>query len=225
MKNERKMNTTCRGNHSSGLFAFLCWLSLCRTKLTFVLVYGGFTFFIGCGEQTGFKRYQTLVKRELAKNERNDSLFFDIHFGMTGKAFYMHCWEMNKKGLFTDGEGNTAVLYRIKEELKYPASMNFYPEFRNDKISKMGVSFRYEGWAPWNKDMFADSLRQDILRLYTKWYPGNPFIEIKDNDRGIIYVKVDGNRRIIIGSYDDTYVKVDYTDLLAEKSSKEVKGW
>ena len=64
----------------------------------------------------------------------------------------------------------------------------------------------------------ADSLLPDVLALYKKWYSdGNSFIQIDDEEKGTIYVKVDGNRRITIGKYDDMMVKVDYTDMLVEK--------
>jgi hypothetical protein len=186
-----------------------------------VILLGCALLMIRCAEESGRKKYQTLLKRELAAGRRMDSLFFGIYLGMPDKEFYVHCWGMNKKGVFTDGADNTAVLYNITEGLQYPASMNFYPEFYNNRISKMNVSFRYDGWAPWNKHMVSDSLRQDVLQLYKKWYAGgNPFICIEDPDRGTIYVKVDGNRRIIIGSYDEAHVKVNYTDLFIEKENK-----
>ncbi|MBK5269422.1 MAG: hypothetical protein JJE22_00280, partial [Bacteroidia bacterium] len=74
------------------------------------------------------------------------------------------------------------------------------------------------GWAPWNKHMYADSLLPDVLNLYKKWYSGgNSFIQIDDKEKGTIYVKVDGNRRITIGKYDDMIVKIDFTDMLVEK--------
>jgi hypothetical protein len=177
---------------------------------------------INCKEESGYKKYQQLVKRELAQGERKDSLFLGVYLGMSSKAFYMHCWDMNKKGLFTDGADNTAVQYKITAGLKYPGTMNFYPQFHDGKISKMGVSFRYDGWAPWNKHMISDSLKKDVLHLYNKWYPdGNSFIKIEDKERGVIYVKIDNNRRIIIGSYDEAHVKVDYTDLLTEQQLKK----
>jgi hypothetical protein len=125
---------------------------------------------------------------------------------------------MNKKGLFVDGNGNTSVSYKlVNNELKHPAEMNFYPEFIHGKINKMWVKFQYAGWAPWNKELGSDNLLPDVVRLYQKWYPGgNPFLTITDAKKGTIYVKVDGNRRIIIGRYDDVQVKVDYTDLNTE---------
>jgi hypothetical protein len=81
----------------------------------------------------------------------------------------------------------------------------------------MRVSFQYDGWAPWNKQLYSDKLLPKVLELYKRWYPkGNPFLKIEDKKRGSIYVKVDGNRRIIIGRASDMAVRVDYTDLLVE---------
>ena len=166
----------------------------------------------------GRDKYASLVKKELAKGTRVDSLFLGISFGMTSKVFYGYCWELNKKGVITDGANNTMVLYKMDSQLKYPASMNFYPDFYEDKVYHMRVTFQYNTWAPWNKTQFADTLLPDVLRLYKQWYPGgNEFIEMTDKVKGTIYVKVDGNRRIILGRYDDMIVKADYTDLLIEE--------
>jgi len=162
--------------------------------------------------------YSRLVKQELATKKRKDSLFLGISFGMTSKEFFGYCWELNKKGILTDGSNNTMVLYKMDSALKYPASMNFYPDFHENKIFHMRVTFQYNAWAPWNKAQFSDTLLPDVLRLYRQWYPGgNPFIEIKDSTKGTIYVKVDGNRRILLGKQDDMVVRADYTDLLIEK--------
>jgi hypothetical protein len=167
---------------------------------------------------TSNDEYSRLVKKELAKGKRSDSLFLGISFGMTSKEFYGYCWELNKKGILMDGSNNTMVLYKMDSALKYPASMNFYPDFHDNKIFHMRVTFQYNAWAPWNKSQFADTLLPDVLRLYRQWYPGgNPFIEMKDKTKGTIYVKVDGNRRILVGKHDDMIVRADYTDLLVEK--------
>lgn len=177
--------------------------------------------FTAC-DNSGLNKYNSLMEKELKSGKHVDSIFFGMYFGMLNKDFFAHCWEMNRKGIFTDGENNMYVLYKLKKELKYPASMNFYPDFYQNKIYKMRVNFQYEGWAPWNKQRYADSLLPDVLHMYKKWYSdGNPFISIKDKDKGIIYIKVDGNRRITIGKYNDEIVKADYTDLLVEKVIKK----
>jgi hypothetical protein len=181
-------------------------------------------FLTACTRDTGIKQYNKLADSELASGRRADSIFFGIYLGMPSKEFFVHCWNLNKKGLFTDGNNNTAVLYKLKQnELKFPASMNFYPEFNADKINRMLVTFDYDSWAPWNKERFSDKLLPDVVNLYKKWYPqGNEFIEMEDKEKGRkIYIKVDGNRRIIIGRYNDRVVRADYTDMLVEKQLKK----
>ena len=171
--------------------------------------------------QSGIDQYNSLVKKELQSKKKVNDIFFGISLGMASKDFYVHCWNMNKKGLFSDGAGNTAVLYKLTE-LHHPADLYFYPEFRNGKIFKMWAKFQYSGWAPWNKKLGSDSLLMDVVQLYRKWYPGgNPFIMISDKAKGDIYIKVDGNRRIIIGRFDDVQVKADYTDLTIEPELKK----
>jgi hypothetical protein len=164
------------------------------------------------------RSYSALVKKELSSGKVSNQLLLDIRFGMTRKAFYSYCWTMHNKGTFEDGANSTAVLYHLRGpgQLRYPASLNFYPEFRKDSIYKMWAQVEYDAWAPWNRNLFADSLMLDVVRLYSQWYPGNEFLKLTDPHRGTIYVKVDGNRRIIVGKKDDAHVNVDYTNLLAE---------
>ena len=166
-----------------------------------------------------FQKYETLAAKEPASGKRADSLFLGIYLGMTSKQFYIHCWQLNKQGILT-GDNTNAVLYHLKNsELNHDATMSFYPEFQNNKINKMAATFNYDAWAPWNKSLMADSLQKAVVKLFEKWYPaGNPFLVINDKDRGTIYVKVDGNRRITVGKFDDMKVKVDYTDLLTEQA-------
>ncbi len=188
----------------------------CFKWLTFVVV---ITAVYSCNSDNS--KYDKMVKNELSSGVHKDSLFMGIKFGMTQKEFYTYCWAMNKKGLFVDGANSMTVLYKLNNELKYPASMNFFPAFQHDKVYKMRAMFGYDAFAPWNKRLYADSLQLDVLSLFKKWYKGTDFITMKDSLKGTIYVKVDGNRRIIIGKYDEAHVKVDYTDLLAnDKATK-----
>jgi hypothetical protein len=160
--------------------------------------------------------YYDVVERELASGKRYDSLFLGLNFGMTQKEFYAACWDMNKKGVLREGPGNMTAEYKVVNGLKFPARMNFFPTFRQDKIYEMPVTFHYESWAPWNKEMFADSLQLDVKHLYEKWYGGG-FMEIKHPQKGVAFVKVDGNRRISIYKHSDDKVGVLYTDLTVEK--------
>ena len=174
-----------------------------------------------CSPQSNQDKYNRLVKRELASQKRVDSIFFDIRLGMSRKDFYMYCWEMNKKELFFEGIGNMYVLYKLKNQLHHPASMNFYPDFNDSTIWRMRTLFQYDGWVPWNKKLSADSLLPDVVLLYKKWYnSGNPFIELEDGKTGMKYVKVDGNRRITIRKSDDVVVEAYYTDMRVENKIK-----
>lgn len=187
-------------------------------KITSGIILLSIVLALGCTNDN-FRKYESLVKDEPASGKRADSLFLGIYFGMTAKQFYMHCWQLNKQGILT-GDNTNAVLYHLKNgELGHDALLSFYPKFQADKIYKMAATFSYDAWAPWNKSLVSDSLQKAVVKLFERWYPaGNPFLEISDKERGTIYVKVDGNRRITVGKFDDMKVNVDYTDLLTEQA-------
>ena len=186
---------------------------------TFAVILTIVYFLSACSGEGEVDPYTRLVRKELATNKRVDSIFFGIHLGMVNKDFYRHCWKMNKKGVFRDGTGNNYVLYPLDKELKYPASMNFYPDFNDSTIWRMRVIYEYDGWGPWAKHLSADSLLPDVLSLYKKWYTrGNEFMAVTDKSGKPLYVKVDGNRKIIIRKNDDVVVSVEFTDILVEKA-------
>ncbi|MFP4091976.1 MAG: hypothetical protein ACLFUB_11030 [Cyclobacteriaceae bacterium] len=166
--------------------------------------------------------YHRKVEQELASGVRQDSLFLGISFDMDQKAFFGHCWELNKQGLLKQGPENMTIEYKI-EDLNYPAKMYFYPEFYKGRIYEMPVSFQYDGWAPWNKNLSADSLQLDVLTLFKERY-GNDFMEVKHPEKGVAYVKVDGNRRISIFTNDDIKVNVLFTDLLLEEEVEKIRA-
>ena len=165
-------------------------------------------------------RYEEMVSDGLASGERYDSLFLGISLGMSDSAFYTHCWKLNKEEKVYQGGGNMSVLYKMKDELASPAAMEFYPAFVNGKIAKMPVTFYYEGWAPWNKDLSVDNLQLDVLKLLKKWY-GADFLAIEHPVRGFAYVKVDGNRQITLYRNDDKSVVVYFRDLTVTNEKEE----
>jgi hypothetical protein len=168
--------------------------------------------------------YQQMVDEGLASGERHDSLFLGIHFGMSSKDFFAHCWELNKQQLIKQGNSNTSVEYEMRE---FPQTviMNFYPTFHQDSIHEMPAIFHYRAWAPWNKELWSDQLIEELRKLMEQWY-GTGFVKLEHPEKGFRYVKVDGNRRIILWKEDDQHVKVLYTDLLKEaamNAEKEAK--
>jgi hypothetical protein len=167
----------------------------------------------GCSPRA---KYERRLKHELASGVKYDSLFMGLYFGMPEKVFYLHCWNLNKKGLIKQGESNTTVEYELKDELKYPGIMDFYPKFAQGKIFEMPVRFKYKGWAPWNKTLSSDNLQIDVLKWYEKVY-GDGFINVKDPKRGIAFVKVNGNRRITIFKENELRVWAVFTDMSVKK--------
>lgn len=174
----------------------------------------------GC---TPRSKYEQKLKNELARGVRCDSLFMGVYLGMPVKEFYSHCWDLNKKGKIKQGKTNTSVEYQLKTELKFPATMDFYPTFVEGKISEMPVRFAYNGWAPWNKKLSSENLEQDVLQWYEKVY-GKGFMKIKHPEKGIAYVKIDGNRRISIFKEDDLFVWAVFTDMLTKKELTDSKS-
>lgn len=171
----------------------------------------------GCSPK---ERYERKLKHELAKGIRYDSLFMGLFFGMSQKDFYLHCWNLNRQGLIKQGPGNTTVEYQLRNELKYPGIMNFYPGFVNGKIAEMPVKFAYSGWAPWNIKLSSDSLQYDVLRWYKEIY-GGEFFKIEHPEKGIAFIKLDGNRQISIFKEDEIYVWSVFTDMSIAKEIRD----
>ncbi|MCB0679266.1 MAG: hypothetical protein KDC30_21355 [Saprospiraceae bacterium] len=164
-------------------------------------------------------RYQQMVARELAKGVRVDSLFFGIYLGMPSKDFFDHCLQLNHRQLITQGPGGLSVQHIMKNELKQQAVMRFFPGFYDNKIYQMPVIYEYSAWAPWNRNLWADSLLVDLLAYYQTKYEGD-FLPFPDSTGKLTYYKVDGNRQIALSKLNDREVEVVFTDLLVDPTVK-----
>lgn len=155
---------------------------------------------ISCTES----KYSKLVKTEMSKNIVNDSLMFGMKFGETRQDFYNQCWKLNNEGVIMQGPSNKFVRYDLPikegENSTHAITMLFYGIFDEEKImTGMDLSFSYISWSLWNKSLHADKLFPVIKDSLQLWYPGNDFIQVRlKNPKKDIFVKVDGNRRIII---------------------------
>jgi len=174
----------------------------------------------GCTPKT---KYERKLKHELAKGERYDSLFMGLYLGMPEKDFYTHCWKLNRQGLIRQGSNNSTVEYQMRNELKYPATMNFYPSFVEGKIAEMPVKFAYSGWAPWNMKLSSDSLQTDVLKWFEKEY-GDHFMKVDHPKRGSAFVKINGNRRITIFRENDINVWAIFSDMSVMKEKADSTG-
>jgi hypothetical protein len=172
--------------------------------------------FVACNQS----EYSKLVKSEMSKNTTHDTLFLGMTFGISKQEFFDKCWKLNSEGLVSHGPSNDFVKYNLplKEGAPLTESIRllFYGIFNEEKkMTGMNVQFSYDAWSLWNESLQPDKLipvAQDSLK---KWFPGNDFIKvkIKKNEKEL-FVKVDGNRRIIIKPIDDNReLKVRIDDL------------
>lgn len=149
-----------------------------------------------------------------------DSLFLGIYLGMERKAFYDHCWELNRLKVFTNGPTTASVEYKLDKELDQPVMMRFYPDFYKEKIVDMPVTFSYEAWAPWNKQYTSEVLFPKVLLIFEKWY-GKEFKMMEHPTMGTLFYKMDGKRRINLFIRDDQFVQAVFTDLELDREREK----
>lgn len=173
---------------------------------SFILFFCSILFLFSCDQKS---EYERRLETELSKNTRVDSIFLGYAFGMSRKEFFAHSWDLNRQKIIT---GEATINYNI-EGLKSPASMNFYPQFKNDKIYKMPVEVSYNGWAPWNADLFSDSLLIEMINLYEQKYNTEFFRYTFPEFNREVYVDIQGNRQISMYRYDERKILIEFTDL------------
>lgn len=162
--------------------------------------------------------YDKYAKRELAKGIVYDSLILDMYMGQTQKEFFEHCWSLNKQQLISQGTGNRTAKYIDPEKENADNSrrkeMLFYGIFDQDNIMRgMEMTFHYLAWSPWNPEMHADQLVEELKLQYVREYGPNPFVEIDLKNQQKAFVKIDGNRQIVIFAKNKKDVMVKIEDL------------
>jgi len=116
---------------------------------------------------------------------------------------------------------NYSVQYLFSDSLVHaeptPIRMLFVPAFDEKQIlTNLDLKFNYVAWAPWNKQLQADSLEVKVKKILMNWYGGNEFIIAKVGDT-YVPVKLDGNRRILIYKDAPQNVLVKVQDILHPK--------
>jgi hypothetical protein len=173
--------------------------------------------------------YEKVVEEGLKSGEIHEDLIFDMSMGQTQKEFYSICWELNKEKKISQGSGNRFAKYVIPpgELFEEPeeVEMLFYGVFDEDKIMRgMEMRFTYVKWSPWNEDFHSDKLIERLKRHYMNLYGGNEFmsfdIGMENHDS---FVKIDGNRQILIYqlSNKDISVKIEDLRYKFQKQSKK----
>ena len=165
--------------------------------------------------------YAGKVARGLKSGETHDSLFMGYHFGMDRQEYYDWCFALNKQQKLQQGSG-VNVYTRLENELKHPAAFHFSADFYENEIALMNLKYRYDAWAPWNKDMGADSLLVDLQNYLKKEYGGSDFFIAAHPEvpKRKVYCKIDGNRQIILfKSIDESEVLGEMYDLRINRST------
>jgi hypothetical protein len=164
--------------------------------------------------------YEKLEQQELNSGKAVNTLFLGLELGMERRSFFEACWQLNKEGKLTNGPSELSVEYNVEYPSGNTGKMRFYPKFNEDKIYLMPMEFSYDGWAPWNEGLRVEKLREDVIKLFEEWY-GPGFIEVTNDDKTqIVFVKMDGNRRIRIFKKHISTVRAEISDLPVEKKLK-----
>lgn len=172
--------------------------------------------------------YTKLVKSELAKGIRQDSILLGIKLGNTRDDFFGKCFDLNKQKLVTQGPRGLCVEYVFSDSILHQKSTQikllFCPSFdQTNVMSNMDLEFSYTGWAPWNKQLQADSLKGKVMALMMDWYKGNEFVIAKVEDSEVP-VKLDGNRRLMVFIKDAQSVVVRVQDILHPKFKHSINS-
>lgn len=162
---------------------------------------------------------------ELASGLRYDNLFKGIYLTMPRQEFLDYCFNMNLQGEFKQGgiKNGMWVECKLKNEMNYPAAINFFPKFKNNVITEMDASIYYDQASFPDKVFDSDSLLHDVLHLMEEWH-GPGFIQIQSPYfyKEDIFVKVDGNRRITLyKDQSEHIINLWFVDLLAKNEEGE----
>lgn len=183
-----------------------------KTQL-FALVICLFTVALtGCSNDLS---YEDWLERETASGVQNDTLFLGYYFGMERQNFRDASWEMNQQGLMS---GFTKINYPFNE-LNHRATMEFWPDFTDDKVSRIPIEVSYNAWAPWNRDFWSENLMEDLVEYYeSKFETRFRHIYVPEIEANA-FVSIEGNREIRISRINDQKVMLDFIDHSRIKSS------
>jgi len=124
-----------------------------------VLVFAVMLIFLRCGQAKYDKSY--------------DELVMGLYFGMDRQVFFDHCWDLNQKGKTQHGTIDNNVMYMDSVNFEPKVVVNFYPDFIDDKISKLPMTFYFHGWAPWNKNKLSQvELSKQVIKWFENRYTG-----------------------------------------------------
>lgn len=163
--------------------------------------------------------YSKVLEKELQSGLILDSTIFDLTFGDSKENYFKKCYELNKQKIITNNHGpNPQYVEKLDSTMDQTLTKEllFKGIFDEAKILRgVELKYSYTSWAPWNKKRQSTYLLEDLKNKFRKEYKGNDFIEIKiDNNKVKAFVKIDGNRQILMYEKgDDCHVIVKMEDL------------
>ena len=161
--------------------------------------------------------YETYVAKELTTGVRNDSLIYRIHFGMTQEEFKSYCTGMNLQKRFMPNPRGTAVRLKLQKGFGAPVLFDFFPVLHSNKpISKIIASMKYRDFSYYDKIYDIGNLVIEAVEYFEDGYGGNKFIAIPHENKLLkhMYVKIDGNRKILLKpTFDGQELQIEFEDL------------
>lgn len=185
-----------------------------RKIFYFLGILNSFLIYSSCNEKLSYEEY---VAIELSKGELNDSIVYNVRFGMTFSEFDAYCLAMNKEKIFMPSHGGSAVRMKIEDGFKEPVYFDFFPTSSvNQYINKLTATMTYQNFSYYDKKYNIDNLVFESRIFFEKGYGGNKFIAIQ-SDNNLVkhnYVKIDGNRKIVLSpNFDGQTVNIIFENL------------
>ena len=164
--------------------------------------------------------YDEIVKEELARGVRFDSVAHGINLGMTFNDFKRICFLQNREGVFKPNSGGHAVQLTITDGFRYPVYFEFFPADiigQYDTIVKYDASIKYKNYSNFNEEMNIERLVKETIAFFEEGYQGRSFIGIPNTKDPWVksdFVKVDGNRKItLLPVYMGIELIIEFEDL------------
>lgn len=170
--------------------------------------------------------YDEVLKEELAREVRFDSVAYGVKLGMTYDDFKWRCLLQNRNGIFKPNSTGDAVQLTFTEGFAFPVHFEFFPadiKGEYEPVTKYDATIRYRDYSSFNKEMSMEKLVKETTRFFENGYGGREFIPIaNEKDPWVKYnfVKVDGNRKItLVPVYMGSELIIRFEDLAADKKN------
>lgn len=142
---------------------------------------------------------------------QEDSLMLGIQFGMTQDSFFSYCQKYNQNGEIFDSGSPLQAARKINWNGNN-FQMNFYPNYKSDKIHKLEFECFHEGYSQWNKQYYSESILEDIKTYFEKEFQLR--MESFDHEKfGKAYVAFTGNRRLRIFIKNQKMIGGEFLDM------------